>query len=630
LAAGSTLKATVTGTGCESALSSTSTTVNCVTPADKTVTVPASLICKGSSVPITVSSSENGVLYQLYNGASTTGSSKLGTGSDIVLTSSTLIANATLTYKAKKISPVTCATNITGSSPISINQTFYSNGSEMLGLGNWFSASNYTGINACAFVTSGDYFIIQNGTTTSAGSDFTTGAAVTFQVDGVANFNNHIATVPILINNGKVQFSGISNGFAISTGTVEYNRNDGTDQNVGAGTYNNLWISGSGKKILSGDVIVNNIFDLHTAGYLDLNGHTLTINNWADGHIPTLTADRYVILNGGTFTVNGVNSGETVQFPLSLSIAATDYCRVDLANSDNSHTTFSITNVFNYSNNTGTNSGGTQHTTGWVNLTYNISSASTNATVTLYWDESKELSGFTRNLAQMNHFNGSNWEKKGISGASNTLSGTIHYISATANSFSPYGVGSDGSTLPIELSTFDVSKFNDNIKIKWSTLSETNNNYFTLEKSLDGINWNSIFSCDGVGTSTQMHLYNFIDEDAFNGLNYYRLMQTDFDGKYSVSSTKSIELKNNNSTFEIFPNPAILNELNILIKGNCIETATISIDDMYGRQYCSGSIEISRSIVTFKLSDICDLPPGTYDISIKGKTIFQNRKVVVK
>lgn len=631
LAAGSTVKVSVTySTNCESALSSTSALVGCVSPADKTVSVPSSLICYGVPLPVTVTSSENGTVYQLFNGASKSGSAVLGTGNNITLNSANLTAATTLTYKATKISPVTCVTTLTGNAPVSINQIYYSNGSEMLGLGNWFSNSNITGINACAFITANDHFIIPTGTTTAAGNDFTTGAAVTFQVDGVANFNTYIATVPILINNGKVQFSGITNGFAISTGTVEYNRNDGTDQTVGSGIYNNLWISGSGKKILAGDVIVNNILDLHTAGYLDLNGHTLTINNWANGHIPTLTADRYIILNGGIMTVNGVNSGEIVQFPLSLSTAQTDYCRVDLVNNDNSHTTFSLTNVFNYSNNAGTSSGGTQHTTEWVNLTYNISSTSTDANVTLYWDESKELSGFNRDNAQMNHYNGSGWEKKGVSGASSTLSGTIHYITAAANNFSPYGIGNDGSTLPIVLSSFLLSKSDSNIKINWTTQSETNNDYFNVEKSLNKENWESLYSIDGAGTSTLLHSYTFIDKTPYYGINYYRIKQTDFDGEFTYSSVKSIETKIDNVLFDIFPNPAFAEEITILVKGKSITTAILSIEDMNGKQICSGSIEISKSYYTFKLSDLCNLIPGTYNISLNCDGILENKKIVIK
>ena len=85
-----------------------------------------------------------------------------------------------------------------------------------------------------------------------------------------------------------------------------------------------------------------------------------------------------------------------------------------------------------------------------------------------------------------------------------------------------------------------------------------------------------------------------------------------------------------NTFIEVFPNPAIIDEISIFIKGNSIETVTITIEDMYGRLFCSGSIEISKSTLLFKLSDICDLVSGTYNISIKGNKIMQNRKIVIQ
>lgn len=627
LAFGSTVAVTITGSGCESNFSSITATVNCVAPTDKTISVPSALICKGAQVPITVSNSEHGVIYQLFKAGSQVGSSMLGNGGDIVILSPSITSTTTLGFKAKKESSSTCVSSLSASTTVTINQIFYSDGSDMLGLTNWYSSSNHTGINACGFTISNDYFIIPTNTSTAASNDFTTGSEVTFQVDGVADFQDYIATVPILINNGKVQFSGTSNGFAISTGTVEY---DGTDQFVGGGIYNNLMISGSGIKTLSGDVVVNNIFDLHTPAFVDLNGYKLTINNWADGHIPTLTADRYIILHGGTITVNGVNAGETVQFPMSLSSAVTDYCRVDLSNNDNAHTSFTITSVSNYSNDIGTSSGGTEHTSKWVKLTYNISSLSTNAVVKLYWDESKELVGFNRNKLQVNHHNGTAWEKKGIPGLANTLSGSIHYFSALATSFSPYGIGNDESNLPIELSSFNVIQTKENVFISWKTLTETNNDYFTIEKSNDGEHWKSIYTCNGAGNSTIINSYSYLDEEPYNGVNIYRIKQTDNDGNYSYSSIKSLKICNETILFNVYPIPVTAEELTVIIQGKEFETIHLSIEDVNGSILCSGDIEISKIPVIIKVSDICTLSSGIYIISIKGKNQIQSKKVVIQ
>ena len=162
------------------------------------------------------------------------------------------------------------------------------------------------------------------------------------------------------------------------------------------------------------------------------------------------------------------------------------------------------------------------------------------------------------------------------------------------------------------------------------TQTETNNDFFNIEKSLNGETWYTIYTCDGAGTSSQFHTYSYIDSNAQLGFNYYKIKQTDLNGQYSYSSIKDIKIGTDNTLFEVYPNPAIIDEVSILIKGNCIEPVSITIEDMYGLLFCSGSIEISKSTLLFKLSDICDLVSGTYNISIKGNKIMQNRKIVVK
>ena len=98
------------------------------------------------------------------------------------------------------------------------------------------------------------------------------------------------------------------------------------------------------------------------------------------------------------------------------------------------------------------------------------------------------------------------------------------------------------TALPIELISFDGTK-NDNYNLlKWSTASENNNDYFLLERSEDGYNWDNINSTDGTGNSNTRVNYSFIDFTFKNTVNYYRLTQVDFNGIYE---TFNIILVNN-------------------------------------------------------------------------------------
>jgi len=111
------------------------------------------------------------------------------------------------------------------------------------------------------------------------------------------------------------------------------------------------------------------------------------------------------------------------------------------------------------------------------------------------------------------------------------------------------------STLPITLQAFDLNTEKDLVTIEWSTQSEVNNAYFTLEHSTDGLNYNMIKELKGAGNSNTKKSYSYIDKSATDGLNYYRLKQTDFDGRYKYFYSKSINITSH-SLIRIFPNPA--------------------------------------------------------------------------
>jgi len=104
----------------------------------------------------------------------------------------------------------------------------------------------------------------------------------------------------------------------------------------------------------------------------------------------------------------------------------------------------------------------------------------------------------------------------------------------------------DCGQLPIELLLFNI-KVEYEVMINWSTASETNNDYFTIEKSIDGSNFETIKTIQGAGNSNTIINYSEVDETPINGISYYRLKQTDYDGNFTYSKTISIEnnLKNN-------------------------------------------------------------------------------------
>lgn len=103
------------------------------------------------------------------------------------------------------------------------------------------------------------------------------------------------------------------------------------------------------------------------------------------------------------------------------------------------------------------------------------------------------------------------------------------------------------TSLPIELLFFKGKKQGKYNELRWATASELNNDFFTVEKTLDGINFEIVRLENGAGNSIQYLSYQLVDYEVRNVINYYRLKQTDFDGKFEYSELISID----NSTDEV-------------------------------------------------------------------------------
>lgn len=101
--------------------------------------------------------------------------------------------------------------------------------------------------------------------------------------------------------------------------------------------------------------------------------------------------------------------------------------------------------------------------------------------------------------------------------------------------------------LPIELLYFNGVRFETVNKLSWSTASEKNNDYFNIEKTKDGNDWIEIVNLPGAGSSTTQIDYSFIDNNTESIINYYRLKQTDYDGKFKYSDMISIDNREGSS-----------------------------------------------------------------------------------
>lgn len=110
---------------------------------------------------------------------------------------------------------------------------------------------------------------------------------------------------------------------------------------------------------------------------------------------------------------------------------------------------------------------------------------------------------------------------------------------------------SEPVNLPIELLYFKGSVYNSDNILHWSTASEDNNDYFTIEKTKDGIDWEIVTRESGAGNSSNQLYYSSVDENVESIINYYRLKQTDYDGRFKYSDIISIDNRRNLESKEI-------------------------------------------------------------------------------
>lgn len=111
--------------------------------------------------------------------------------------------------------------------------------------------------------------------------------------------------------------------------------------------------------------------------------------------------------------------------------------------------------------------------------------------------------------------------------------------------------------LPVEFLDFNASVKTSAIELTWKTASETNNDYFTIERSIDGIHFFPLAFADGNGNSNEIVRYFYTDENPYQGLAYYRIKQTDFDGKSDYSQVLPIDFMDQKLPWlNVYPSPA--------------------------------------------------------------------------
>ncbi len=110
--------------------------------------------------------------------------------------------------------------------------------------------------------------------------------------------------------------------------------------------------------------------------------------------------------------------------------------------------------------------------------------------------------------------------------------------------------------LPISLLAFNATVTNNRqVALSWLTVSESNNQYFTIERSTDGVSFSMAIKVKGKGDKTSNQNYDAVDASPVSGISYYRLKQTDIDGRSTYSKSIKVNITASEGELSAYPNP---------------------------------------------------------------------------
>lgn len=193
-----------------------------------------------------------------------------------------------------------------------------------------------------------------------------------------------------------------------------------------------------------------------------------------------------------------------------------------------------------------------------------------------------------------------------------------------------YAMDNTLNRLPIVLLSFDAKQVQNRVEVYWSTTSETNNSFFTIERSENGVGFEPVIFLNGAGNSESTIHYKVTDIHPLLGRSYYRLKQTDFNGNFAYSELISVlyERADLTSDFELYPNPSPMGG-NLILTGNFSEVKNLTITGPDGVVIYSKDLS-SYTGSQFQLVLPSSMLPGIYFVSLIQSDQRFSRKLIVR
>ncbi len=207
--------------------------------------------------------------------------------------------------------------------------------------------------------------------------------------------------------------------------------------------------------------------------------------------------------------------------------------------------------------------------------------------------------------------------------------GSTPYCEPSGGFTGPVDFDEGGVVLPVELLYFKANADDNSVSLSWKTATELNNDYFTLEKSKDGINYSTIGTVAGYGTTNDPKKYEFTDKSPVFGLSYYRLQQTDYDGTTEIFRPVSVYFEGEGNNIILYPNPVVNNDLYISLSNfQDNSDLTIEISDITGKTVLATLLKTNEFGAVDDKVSLAGMPKGSYLVKLLSGTTSSVFKII--
>lgn len=196
-------------------------------------------------------------------------------------------------------------------------------------------------------------------------------------------------------------------------------------------------------------------------------------------------------------------------------------------------------------------------------------------------------------------------------------------------SFSQFCIAKTSGALPVNLISFDADCDDEQISLKWITASETNNDFFTVERSMDTGNWEVVKIIEGAGNSNTPTTYLATDENQDEKYYYYRLKQTDYDGNFEYFGIETVDCVDEQGILDVIWNAEDGN-LSVNIFSDEQVNAVICIVNILGQNVFYSEYSLIKGVNKFEI-DATAFAGSSYLLSViteSGNSL--NEKIIIK